>query len=47
MVFNGFARLEGDPESLEELRIELLAHWMAAGGLADGVAGGGRCWLGG
>ena len=44
--FNGFAGLEGDPGSLEELWTELLAHWIAVGWLADRLAGGGRCWLG-
>ena len=47
MVFNVFGRLEGHSGSLEELWIELLAHWMAAGWLADGLAGGGWGWLGG
>ena len=32
---------------MEELWIALLASWMAAGWLAEGLVGGGRCWLGG
>ena len=47
MVFNGFGGLEVNSGSLEELSTELLAHWMAAGWLADGLAGGGWCCLGG
>ena len=37
--------LEGDFGSLDELLAELLADWMAAGWLADRLAGGGWCWL--
>ena len=45
-VFNDFGGLECDPGSSEELWVELLAHWMAEGWLAGGLAGGGLCWLG-
>ena len=39
MFSNGLRRLEVDFGSLEELLAELLAHWVAAGWLADGLAG--------
>ena len=32
---------------MQELWIELLVHWMTSGWLAEGLVGGGWCWLGG
>ena len=46
LVFNGVGGSDGDPWGSEELWTELLAHWMAAGRLADGQAVGGWCCLG-
>ena len=39
--------LEGDFGSSEELWAALLVHWMEAGLLAGGLAGGAWCWLAG
>ena len=39
--------MEGFGSSGAGFLVELLAHWMTAGWLADGRVGGGWCWLGG